>query len=199
MAAAGLREKKKQRTRQALHAAALDLFERRGYVGTTVQEIAAAANVSPRTLFRYFPTKQDLAFGSTDEDVRELLRLVAERPHDECALLALRNALLAFARLIDDDEHARRSRVIAATAELRLKSSALGAEWGWALAQELAGREGLESPDVQHEVAGDLAQRLLLRSVRLWRERGAVRGALAGIVEESFSAAEQLFEEAAAA
>ena len=199
MAAAGLREKKKQRTREALDAAALDLFEQKGYAATTVEEIAAAANISPRTLFRYFPAKQDLVFGSANDDVQELLRLLAARPPDECALLALRNALLEFARVIDDDEHARRWRVIAATAELRLKSTALGTEWAQALAQELARREGLESPDVQLEVAGDVAQQLLLRSVRLWRERGAVRGTLAGVVDEHFSAAEQLFEEAAAA
>ncbi|GAA3342358.1 TetR family transcriptional regulator [Curtobacterium pusillum] len=59
----GLRERKKQQTRNAIHEAALDLVTDRGLAGVTVEEICAAAGVSPRTFFNYFPSKGNAALG----------------------------------------------------------------------------------------------------------------------------------------
>ena len=53
----GLRERKKQKTRESIQRTALRLFEKQGYEGTTIEQIAAAAEISPSTFFNYFPTK----------------------------------------------------------------------------------------------------------------------------------------------
>jgi AcrR family transcriptional regulator len=83
----GLRERKKERTRAALIEAAADLFTRKGYDETTVAEIAAAAEVSPRTFFSYFRTKEEVLFVDNAERLRiaqEAIRqrLPGERPVD---------------------------------------------------------------------------------------------------------------------
>lgn len=83
----GLRERKKERTRAALIEAAADLFTRQGYDETTVAEIAAAAEVSPRTFFSYFRTKEEVLFVDNAERLRiaqEAIRqrLPGERPVD---------------------------------------------------------------------------------------------------------------------
>jgi AcrR family transcriptional regulator len=91
--AAGLRERKKARTREAIVGAAIDLFERRGYDATTVEEIAAAADVSPRTFFRYFDTKLDVLSPTPDDDHVDLYAALAARPADEGVLEAVLHVL----------------------------------------------------------------------------------------------------------
>lgn len=90
----GLRERKKQQTRQAIFEAARRLFAERGFDEVTVAEIAAAADVSEVTVFNYFPTKEDLFYGGMQFFEEELLEAVRSRPRGESALNALRRRLL---------------------------------------------------------------------------------------------------------
>src|SRR5260370_2276893 len=60
MSPAGLRERKKLKTKEAIQREALRLFKERGYAETTIEQIAAAAEISPSTFFNYFPTKEDV-------------------------------------------------------------------------------------------------------------------------------------------
>ncbi|WP_019632856.1 TetR/AcrR family transcriptional regulator [Actinomadura atramentaria] len=90
--ATGLRERKKQRTRHALASAALRLFAERGYEETTIADIAAAADVSPRTFFGYFASKEDVLFAEIDERLAQVGRRLAERPPGETPLETIRHA-----------------------------------------------------------------------------------------------------------
>jgi AcrR family transcriptional regulator len=100
----GLRERKKARTHEAIVEAAIDLFERQGYDETTVEEIAAAAEVSPRTFFRYFDNKVGVIFASKDEDHPDFEAAIAARPAEESVIEAIhqvvREQLMA---LFEDD------------------------------------------------------------------------------------------------
>ncbi|CAL9427166.1 hypothetical protein SUDANB171_01968 [Streptomyces sp. enrichment culture] len=89
--APSLRERKKIRTRQTIRRAAYRLFAEHGYDATRVDTIAAAAEVSPSTVFRYFPTKEDIVV--TDEDDPVFEAALRSRPADEAPLTALRAAI----------------------------------------------------------------------------------------------------------
>ncbi|TDC03675.1 TetR/AcrR family transcriptional regulator [Nonomuraea longispora] len=81
--AEGIRERKKRRTREALIAAAVELFQRQGYEATTVAQIAAAADVSTRTFFLHFPTKEDVVLAGGGARVELAVRVIEQRGPDE--------------------------------------------------------------------------------------------------------------------
>jgi AcrR family transcriptional regulator len=87
----GLRERKKARTRAAIREHALRLFREQGYQRTTVDQIAAAAEVSPSTFFRYFPTKEDLVL-QDDMDTR-MVEAFESQPSGLGPIAALRSAI----------------------------------------------------------------------------------------------------------
>jgi AcrR family transcriptional regulator len=94
VAEVGLRERKKQQTRQAIFEAASRLFAGRGFEDVTVAEIARAAEVSEVTVFNYFPTKEDLFYGGMQFFEEDLLEAVRSRPRGESAIKAFRRRLL---------------------------------------------------------------------------------------------------------
>src|SRR6202162_1691705 len=76
----GLRERKKQQTRETISRVALELFAERGYDHTTLAEIAEAADVSPRTIFAYFESKEDILFCDDPLVYQRLPQTVKQRP-----------------------------------------------------------------------------------------------------------------------
>ncbi|MYT33817.1 TetR family transcriptional regulator [Streptomyces sp. SID8354] len=85
------RERKRERTRQAIVDAAADLFERHGYEGTTIADIAAAAEIGTRTFFSYFASKEELLFPESDARVAAAVAVIEGRePGDRPADLLLR-------------------------------------------------------------------------------------------------------------
>ncbi len=99
---AGLRERKKARTRAAIRQHALRLFSEQGYTATTVEQIAEAAEVSPATFFRYFPTKEDVVL-QDDFDLIALAEMEAQPP-DLGPIAAFRAAAAAAGRHIAPEE-----------------------------------------------------------------------------------------------
>jgi AcrR family transcriptional regulator len=94
----GLRERKKQQTRQAIHVAAMRLFAERGFEATTIADIAAAADISPRTFFAYFPSKEEVVFARFEPAFEDFDRTLRERPPGTTALEALRTWIVRAAK-----------------------------------------------------------------------------------------------------
>ena len=127
----GLRERKKARTREALQEAAMERFARQGFDGTTVEEIAEACEVSPRTFFRYFPTKEDVLFADGEARRERLLAVIAERPVDEPAFGALRAAMRTLAADYRDDRAALVARFQIVAASPHLQAYKAEHQHGW--------------------------------------------------------------------
>lgn len=89
----GLRERKKARTRAALIESAFRLYRERGLEGVTIAEIARGADVSTRTFFAYFETKEDVFLGRGDDRLQRLVDAIRERPPGEPILMAARREL----------------------------------------------------------------------------------------------------------
>jgi len=96
----GLRERKRQRTRDNIVEAAMHMFATRDYNDVSVEEIAAAADVSPRTFYRYFPAKEDVLI-DTERILAPTVAALAERQPDESDLEALARAMLAGVAALD--------------------------------------------------------------------------------------------------
>src|SRR5215208_7701916 len=90
---AGLRERKKAATRLAIHDAAMRLFAERGFAGTTVDDIAAASDVSRATVFTYFPTKEEIVFGDASAAVEGLATMLRERTGEHATVAIVRDWL----------------------------------------------------------------------------------------------------------
>ncbi len=121
----GLRERKKQQTREKIEQVALHLFAERGYDETTLAEIAEAADVSPRTIFAYFQSKEDILFCDEPSLYERLEQTLEQRPPGATTVDALREFVSSFD---ESDEQAKlRKRIIGANAGLRLSERARSA------------------------------------------------------------------------
>ncbi|MBX6766268.1 MAG: TetR family transcriptional regulator [Actinomadura rubrobrunea] len=156
----GLRQRKKEQTRQRIAAVALRLFTERGYDAVTVNQIAEAAEVAKATLFAYFPTKESLVLDGVGGD--DLARIVASRSAGQTCLDALRAHFRAFAarRIPEADLDAllARVRVIQDSPALQSAANALLYQQRQALAQVLADEYG---PTAAALMAAQIAASLL--------------------------------------
>lgn len=115
----GLRERKKQKTREAIQRAALRLFMKQGYDETTVEEIADAAEISASTFFNYFPTKEDVVLFDMYDPLA--IEMILQRPRDEPLNTVARRVLEAMADLFERDKEMmlERAKLFMEVPELR--------------------------------------------------------------------------------
>ncbi len=167
----GLRERKKERTRQDLVRSALRLFADRGFDQVTVEELAAECEVSPRTFFRYFASKEDVLFAQGDRSLVQLLETLRGEPADVPALEALREAVRTLAENYEEDREAviLRHRIMSATPALRTRAAERQQGWEAAVIDQLrvSGQtHGMDELDIRLVVAA--ATTALRVAVTVW-------------------------------
>jgi AcrR family transcriptional regulator len=99
----GLRERKKRQTREAIAHAAMTLFVEHGFDAVTVADVARAADVSEKTVFNYFPAKEDLVLHGGDERRAALIEAIRSRPPGTSIVAPFRAATLAFIERVEHD------------------------------------------------------------------------------------------------
>ncbi|RLL68681.1 TetR family transcriptional regulator [Streptomyces sp. Z26] len=170
----GLRERKKIRTRKAIRQAAYHLFGEQGYDATPVDQIAEAAEVSPSTVFRYFPTKEDIVL--TDEYDPLFAEALARRPKDEPPVTALREALCGTLALqVDERERAeamQRMALIRDVPAVRARMAEHMAETKRLLALVLSERTGRPEDDLELQVVTAAVLSALIEAMYHWLDDG---------------------------
>ncbi|MGH3436031.1 MAG: mycofactocin system transcriptional regulator [Sciscionella sp.] len=129
-------------SRAELEHIAFDLFARQGFERTTIDEIARAAAIGRRTFFRYFPSKNDVAWGDFDMALNRMRDRLAMTPDDMPLIDAIRRALLDFNRVEDAEVpwHRRRMRLILEVPALQAHSTLRYTAWRQVLAEFIGGR-----------------------------------------------------------
>jgi AcrR family transcriptional regulator len=154
-APAGLRERKKQRTRQLISETARRLFIERGFEQVSVAEIAREAEVSEMTVFNYFPTKEDLVYSGLQAFEDQLLAAIRDRQPGQTILAAFAEFVLEpRGLLVTKDENAARelvaaTRMIAASPALLAREQQIFARYTDTLAQLVADETGARAGDLR--------------------------------------------------
>ena len=161
---------------------AIDLFAARGFGEVSVDDVAQAAGIARRTLFRYYPSKNALPWGDFDAHLEHMRDLLADLDPGVPVRDALRTALLAF-NTFDEAEtarHRRRMRVILETAELQAYSMTMYAGWRAVVAAFVARRLGAKASDLVPQTVAWTMLGVALSAYELW------------LADESVSLAEAL-------
>ncbi|MEI5134032.1 TetR family transcriptional regulator [Streptomyces libani] len=169
----GLRERKKIQTRQAIRRAAYRLFEEQGYDATPIDQIAEAADVSPSTVFRYFPTKEDIVL--TDEYDTVLEAGLRTRPADEPMVESMRRVTVEALREIaaaDRGELVQRIRLIREVPAIRGRTAENTARDAALISAVLAERTGRRADDLELRVISAAILAALQEAMLNWVEGG---------------------------
>jgi mycofactocin system transcriptional regulator len=156
-------------THAEIERVALGLFAERGFEATTVDDIAAAVGIGRRTLFRYFESKNDIAWGDFD-GVMERLRETLDERADLPLMEALRHGIVESNRYPPDEEPGLRTRMtlITGTAALQAHSALRYAEWRGVVADWAAARVDAAPDDLLPRVLGYAALGSAMASFERW-------------------------------
>jgi len=178
----GLRERKKERTRQLIADTAWRLFAERGFDQVPVAEVAAAAEVSEATVFNYFPTKEDLVFHRMEAFEEELLDAIRDRPEGHSIVEAFGSFVLTLRGFLASEDPAADegmrtvARVMSGSPALLTREREILDRYTSTLAAHIAQEERMAAEDVEPWVIANAligVHRALIRYVR--------RQALAGV------------------
>ncbi|HEX3785415.1 MAG TPA: TetR family transcriptional regulator [Pseudonocardiaceae bacterium] len=178
----GLRERKKRRTRDALLSAALDLFKAKGYEHTTVREITDAVEVSERTFFRYFASKEELVLSFVVAAADAFAVELSKRPASERPVEALRNAMRTAALTLDPQDiereqmaYALAMRLIEATPALLAAQLMVSQNLCEKLIAIMAEREGVDpATDPRPRIIATVFCGLMSAASQVWRGDGDI-------------------------
>ena len=166
----GLRERNRRERRRRLEDVALDLFEREGFDRTTIEQIAAEAELAPRTFFSYFATKDDLVLADYSERLERILTELDRRPEAEPAWDALREsfAVVAADYEFEQDRIRRRFTIMATNPSVFARSLLLQAGWEQALTERLTTRLGARAYDPTPRLFAATALAVMRASLQHW-------------------------------
>jgi AcrR family transcriptional regulator len=167
MSELGIRERKKQRTRQALRQAAVRLFLERGFEATTIADITAAADVAPRTFFSYFQTKEDVVLDDGPQRFDQLQQALQQRPEGEPLLATFRQVALDIATDLQtqSDQQPALARIVGSTPAIQARIRERMNQWEEQLAAMIAQERNAPPDDLDaHVVAAAVVG--VLRSVQ---------------------------------
>ena len=166
-----LRERKRRRTFNEIQEAATRLFIEQGYEQTTIEQIAEAAEVSQSTVFRYFPTKEDLVL--TDEYDPQIFAAIANAPAGESPVASIRRALidnLGDVFRANPEPFLERARLMLGVPELRARLYDTMRESEREMARVLAERIGRDPDDFEFRVAVGAITGAMLTALGDWVE-----------------------------
>jgi len=186
-AAPGLRQRKRQQTRERLTQAAMALFLDRGFEATTLDEIASAADISRRSFFHYFASKEDVVFAWQEESTAALITAVAARPANESMLAAAENAILAMVMELKPGEAIAIARLKRDNPALQARDQVKHEKLERALAEALSRRTGHKTEKLQARLVAMIATGAMRIGGELWAAEGA-REKPEALVKRTFAA-----------
>ncbi|AHF82227.1 TetR family transcriptional regulator [Rhizobium leguminosarum bv. trifolii WSM1689] len=168
----GRRERKRRQTRERIEQAAMTLFLQRGFEATTIEDITEAADVSKRSFFDYFPSKEEVVFAWQDAFADRLMAAIAARPADESSVAAVEAAITATVIAAVDEPGLARGNLIHRTPALNARDQLKYAKLEQKLAEALLLRKGgdpLERPRMR--VLAAIVIGALRVGAELWQQR----------------------------
>jgi len=185
---ATLRERKKVRTRDALAAAALRLSSAHGFEGVTIDQITADADVSRRTFFRYFASKEAALFPDYARRLEQFRSQLRAAPRGEPPFASVERAFLAVAALYmrDRDEIVAQQRVVERSPSLIVHERTLDRDWERAVAETLDPRRGGGPAGRRARVLAGAMMGAVRATLREWLD-GDGRADLVALGRETFA------------
>jgi AcrR family transcriptional regulator len=191
--ATGLRARKRQQTRERLTRSAMTLFLERGFEATTLDDIAAAADISRRSFFHYFESKEDVVFAWQEDLTAALIAAVAARTAKESMLTAAENAISAMVRQLKPGEAVAMARLKRDNPALQARDQVKYEKLERALAEALSKRAGHQTEKLEARLVAMIATGVMRIGGELWAAEGARENPEA-LVKRTFAAIRAIFD-----